>query len=833
MKNIFFKIAITLMICCAYGIAYAQATSLTEVAKNDMKYWKLRGRLTGDDNNKDVYNGFMTVGSGTGMSIPSEIRHPIDRRSFWMYDPSLTDLYCQNQHLFGVQTWAKYGNLPIGDFSAVIDNTFQHIIDPRDNKEVFGVQDFGDNPLISIGQYLAVLGTEWRLFKREGVSTTETEREIYYALLALDRLDLKGEELYGITPSLNGFLVRDDIPATFELNNAGKNIDLVASFASSPTANGGPKEVDGDCELPGTFNKYAAAMSQDEAYGLLFGCAMLNKMLTYNNQAVYNNVNLKTWNAEIVGRIINWIKNGSLAPGYWILADPANKLPVCRGPMSLFYSFPLARIANIITGQNVSNGVSNSLGFVLWQTLKNTYGANNFDATISLNIPAALQNLLNLDAYEYILVPGNQNFSHKSAYNVSMFLRLLTSSKTAARPGPPFFDFNGKYLTNTISQTYLKNVYDLAGAAMSNYNPVHTSTWWYNEFKEMKCGCNCIQNFNPNAYWGCLEYKNTNGIMADKGRWNLQDRWANPVYAEPTSPIMDEFPGLDYMLGYNLYKYNYFNSGYRNKIRRNITNANYPWVFPGYNQIPAFTIGGVQNPLEVKSVFSLEAGNTNLQSDAKVYYFAGSDIKLTPGFHAKPGAVFAAKIQEFDCSPNNYLIGPMEVVAYKTEDTLTGTTFLDFIDTVEVFQEEDTTFEDFTPPDYDSNVLIKYVSNDTIFFELNPDYVFTDSGEIIYAPANNKAALDEATINNITLFPNPSSTSAIVEYMLYYDSEVKIIVTNELGQEMRNIVSNEIFRQQRGKQKIVLNTASLNSGIYFCMVELNGRRQVLTFSVLR
>lgn len=812
--------------------ALGQATSLTEIAKNDMKYWKLRGRLIGDENNKDVYNGFMTVGSGAGMSIPSEIRHPIDRRDFWMYNPTIPDPYCQQQKIGGIKTWATYGVVPIGDFSAVIDNNYQHIIDARDNKEVFGVQDFGDNPINNIGKYLAILGTEWRLFKREGVSTAATEREIYYALLAIDRLDLKGEELYGISPSLNGFLVRDDVPPTFELNNTGKNIDLVASFASSPDVNGGPKLIAAPCEHSSTMNKFAAAMSQDEAYGLLFGCAMLNKMLTYNNQAIYNNINLKTWNAEIVGRIINWIKNGSLAPGYWVLADPANKLPVCRGPLSFFYSFPLARLANIITGQNVSNGVSNSIGFVIWQALKNTYGANNFDATISLNIPAQLQNLLNLDAYEYILVPGNQNFSHKSAYNVSMFLKLLTSSKTAARPGPPFFDFNGKYLTNTLSQTYLKNVFDLAGAAFSNYNPVHTSTWWYNDFKVMNCGCNCLQNFNVSGYRGCNEFNNTNGLLGDKGRWNLADRWDKPVYEAPASNTLNEYPGYDYMLAYNLYRYNYYNSGYTNKIRRNINNAEYPWVYPLVNQIPNFTVGGGQYPLDVKSVFSINASNTILQSTAVVHYFAGSDIKLNPGFHAKPGAVFTAKINEYDCNPNQYFVGPTEVVLNKTEDTLNTNTILDYMDTVVVQNQEDTTFEDFTPPDYDSNILIKHISNDTIFFDLNPDYIFTDSGEIIYAPANNKPALDEATINNITLFPNPSSTLATVEYTLYQQSEVKIIVTNELGQVMQNVVPQELYTQAKGKQKITLQTANLSPGIYFCLVELNGRRQVLKFTVL-
>ena len=63
-----------IFIICTNSV-YAQVP-IDESAKNEMKYWKLRGRLIGDDNNKDVYNGFMTVGSGDGMSIPAATRAP-------------------------------------------------------------------------------------------------------------------------------------------------------------------------------------------------------------------------------------------------------------------------------------------------------------------------------------------------------------------------------------------------------------------------------------------------------------------------------------------------------------------------------------------------------------------------------------------------------------------------------------------------------------------------------------------------------------------------------------------------------------------------------------
>ena len=56
-------------------LAHSQ-TSHIEMANNEMKYWKLRGRLTGDENNRDQYNGFLLVGQNNGEGIPAVQRHP-------------------------------------------------------------------------------------------------------------------------------------------------------------------------------------------------------------------------------------------------------------------------------------------------------------------------------------------------------------------------------------------------------------------------------------------------------------------------------------------------------------------------------------------------------------------------------------------------------------------------------------------------------------------------------------------------------------------------------------------------------------------------------------
>lgn len=111
------KLITLLLILLSTSMSYAQA--LTEMAANEMKYWKLRGRFLGDQNNRDVYNGFVRIGTGTGMSIPAEIRGPIYGHH-WQFninpnslDPNFTEGGCANLGM-----WPLPGNY----------------VDPRDNQ---------------------------------------------------------------------------------------------------------------------------------------------------------------------------------------------------------------------------------------------------------------------------------------------------------------------------------------------------------------------------------------------------------------------------------------------------------------------------------------------------------------------------------------------------------------------------------------------------------------------------------------------------------------------------------------------------------------------------
>lgn len=796
----------------------------TELGINEMKYWKLRGRLIGDENNRDSYNGFMTVGSDSGMSIPGASRHPTYGRSYFDFNPGeiINGAGCTAQEINNIPIFAQY------TASGVLVTGYSPLIDPRDGKELLGELKFSDNSLIKLGNYISVLATEWALLHREGASTAETEKELYYALSAIDRLDLAGETLYGMTPDKNGFLMRCDVPTDFQLKGSGKNIDLVTSAIACNN------DYISDCESV-TLNHFSNSMSQDEVVGAMLGFAMIRKMMPF--YASYSGVGLRQYIQEITTRMMNWMKVAA-GTNWWIITDPKNHLPVCRGPLAVFNSFPLAKIAEYICGTPFQNFVSLNVGLPIWQIMKNTYAMNNYDVALMLGIPTSVQTTLGLNAYEYVNIPGNNSYSHNGAYNVSMFLKLLTCSKTAPRPYVPYLDFTGKWLINTVSQTYLKDIYEELGSVMTGYKPVLTENHWRQEFNKLTCGCNCAQGNNPISWKGCDNYhvNTSNAVTVPTNPWSTEDRWAFNREKGCDGSTLREFNGLDYMLAYNLYKLKYFSRGYDDRVRAYPHDKVFPYMRnnPLDNNNP-IAIGSNLYPVEGKAVFSLTSWNTQINPQGSVTFTAGSDIKLLPGFQAKYNSVFKAQIKEYDCTPTTTPVTGGSIVAWKNgSDSFQNVFFEGSIDSIVDIQfDEDSIPEEL--PDYDSNVLvIRYSTNhDTIFFDLNPDYIFTDDGQIIYNPpdGNNKNALETATKNSINLYPNPSSGDVFIKYSLYTNSEIKIKITNEVGQNVEGVYKDVSLKQEPGNHKMMLHTNQLFSGIYFCIIEINGQKEIRKFTI--
>ncbi len=134
--------------------------------------------------------------------------------------------------------------------------------------ENFERMGWGDATL-HLGWYLAMLSTEYHLslknsfVRTEDAETIDKERtllELYYALKTVERLDLSAEPFFvqGADPLLNGFFIRDDVPA-----------EMYSKFAKM-------KSLESDYTKP---DKRANEESHDQVHHLMLGLMAVHKLI--------------------------------------------------------------------------------------------------------------------------------------------------------------------------------------------------------------------------------------------------------------------------------------------------------------------------------------------------------------------------------------------------------------------------------------------------------------------------------------------------------------------------------------------------------------------------
>jgi hypothetical protein len=105
--------------------------------------------------------------------------------------------------------YLKIGAEPGHSLPAYQRNYFQECGD------VDGNISFGDG-VIDLGEYIAVLATEYKLLNDQNQDVTATANELYYALKAIGRLDGFAEVFFKPnpgTPEYDGFFARSDVPS--------------------------------------------------------------------------------------------------------------------------------------------------------------------------------------------------------------------------------------------------------------------------------------------------------------------------------------------------------------------------------------------------------------------------------------------------------------------------------------------------------------------------------------------------------------------------------------------------------------------------------------------
>ena len=90
---------------------------------------------------------------------------------------------------------------------------------------------------------------------------------------------------------------------------------------------------------------------------------------------------------------------------------------------------------------------------------------------------------------------------------------------------------------------------------------------------------------------------------------------------------------------------------------------------------------------------------------------------------------------------------------------------------------------------------------------------------------NNVVGIDEnEVISNLSVYPNPMNSDAIVSIELLKESKVSVSLLNAVGQKVSSLITNNSLAQ--GINKIPFSKNNLSQGIYFLEIEINGIRRL-------
>lgn len=537
------------------------------------KYWKYRQRLVGSQAQFNLEPGFLRVGSATGHSLVAISRNRLGSNfNLWPLDPDTPFAPCKLEDV--------HQTLPVQK----------------------GWINYSDATIIH-GFYLAVLASEWKLLNDTGADVTDTEDEIYHALLALERLDQNAESYYGLPGSLDGFFVRDDVGADME-DDFGTEFSLITSSGIC-----GPENSDaGDMQGEGGGNNGCAyscngykettllgSMSQDQVIYLLLGLRMLHEFIP-TNHFIYS-MNVPDRVSQITHRIVSYVRaDNNNDEEYWTIWDPQG-YTVGRGCCAKFFAHPMAIIGKDITGNTYSN--NNEAG---WIATKGSIG-------------------------------------WQTEVNINMILPLAALSGNMTR---------NKLWNN--SNDWEKEIWQLV------YNILHENNmqrdiskpFWENLLASAPCDGPCDYPLDSLATNPGIPCTPTPG-------WYHHNRWMSKDGKDtPTNTLTDpsdwgEYNGLDFMLAYNLYRIA-FNSGvnepFGNYNREAVASGgSAPIIVSPSNCFvcddnPFTAQVGTTYELDNFEIKVLNPGSNPVPGNMSVK--AGERITLGTGFQVERGAYFHA-----------------------------------------------------------------------------------------------------------------------------------------------------------------------------------------------
>lgn len=222
--------------------------------------------------------------------------------------------------------------------------------------ETIARMKWGDGT-IALGYYLGVLATEHYMLANpsrfpganggDAQQLGRTRDELYYALRALERLDESADAAFPApctqAPSLNGFFLRDDVPADY--------------FTHFP----GITSLESDFIDPTLTNKEE---SQDQVYHVQHGLALVVALVPAD--VTVQGKALRAWAREQAERITR-----HFAKNDWIIRNPAcGNRAVNRGENAIGFSYGETMAAKFVTDGAFAPTTS-GIFQTAWSSLKN------------------------------------------------------------------------------------------------------------------------------------------------------------------------------------------------------------------------------------------------------------------------------------------------------------------------------------------------------------------------------------------------------------------------------------------------------------------------------
>ena len=385
------------------------------------------------------------------------------------------------------------------------------------------------------GEYIGILGMEYLLLDDRSASTEATVEELFYALYALNRLDLTAEVFFDGTESLNGFFIRDDISE--DSLDMEEVLEHLNQGLAVPRING----LDSDFmdEIPRNNEE-----SLDQAILLLTGLAIVRACVPEDVEHYIDDEvqlfqdfesSLHTEAGNIIRRIVNYMKEGdsttvSLDPGdpnllgieglNWdfIIKNPVTIQEVLRGGNAVFLSkgFTGAKYHALGEGSPTTDTLMNNLTDSIFLSFENNIVGNDQDFKV-----------INLNAMANFWPEGLQ-------------------------PDTAFADHNARNLgprSYTQGYEWIPMLHQLLFGVEKNYlmSQVPPDSSYYNDPKGYYEN---LLNLAPPE--GPYNYGNGN---YPNWEWSSTSRTIQPGRrGELTTAFTGNYDGLDYMLYYNLYR---------------------------------------------------------------------------------------------------------------------------------------------------------------------------------------------------------------------------------------------------------------------------------------